>query len=127
MEDDNNAKGLQFTFKGEIIKIGPSMITKYSTLSYCKRFEDQKNVPIWMDSNSLKLFLKLVVFGDKFTQSENLVGKTNQILKLLWYSDFFVIENIQIFILREYVFLDINTLNSIVYLHEGLKKIMSST
>ena len=53
------------------------MITKYSTLMYCKKFENPTNVPIWMDPKSMKLFLKLVVFGDKFTEREEIEGKTS--------------------------------------------------
>lgn len=114
---------LEFTFKGEHIKIGPATLIKHPSLRHCSKLADAGSVPAWMEPRSLKLFLKLVIFQEGFQLQEQLVGRTADILRLLWYSDFFAMDSLQVFILRRFALNDLHVVNAVTYLHEGLKKI----
>jgi len=118
--------GLEFSFRGEVIRIGPAMLKKYPHLEFCKKLDEPGRCPSWMDPTSLKLFFKLIAFGSKFKNSEEIEGKTKKILKLLWYSDYFAAEKMQKLLLIDLILGDLHVLNAASYLHEGLKKISST-
>lgn len=118
---------INFNFKGEELRLEKKLITRFENLKLCLTLDKQTNsIPKWMEPNSLRLFIYLAKHVMDETHYEILENNTGKILKMLWYSDYFGLEEIQSKILIDYIWKDLHVLNAAVYLHEGLKKIANT-
>ena len=121
-------EGLKFIFKDSLIKIEAHTLAKYPKLRLCSSLNKKlDNIPRWMEPASLKLFIGVASSeASGRSNQEEFVGQTSKILRMLWYSDYFGIDDIQRVILMKHIFRDLHVLNAAVYLHEGLKKIANT-